>query len=68
MELARKIGARSVLVTTGPTSQEALTLSKSNGLRPDRVATGLGEAVDWILEDAGRMEDRQLSLPKSRQW
>ena len=68
MELARKIGARSVLVTTGPTSQEALTLSKSNGLRPDRVATGLGEAVDWILEDAGRVEDRQLSLPESRQW
>ncbi|MGH7251558.1 MAG: lipopolysaccharide heptosyltransferase II [Nitrospiraceae bacterium] len=68
MELARRIGARSVLVTTGPTSQEALTLLKSNGLRPDRVATGLEEAVDWILEDAATMEDRQLSLPESRQW
>ena len=68
MELARRIGARSVLVTTGPTSQEALTLLNSNGLRPDRVATGLEEAVDWILEDAATMEDRQLSLPESRQW
>ena len=47
MELARKIGARSVLVTTGPTSQEALTLSKSNGLRPDRVATGHYARVRW---------------------
>ena len=68
MELARRIGARSVLVMTGPTSQEALGLMKSDGLRPDHVAARLEEAVDWIMQDAAKMEDRQLSFPGSPQW
>lgn len=68
VELARRIGARSVLVTTGPTSLEALTALESDGLRPDCVATGLGEAVDWILEDAAIMQGHQLSFHESRRW
>ena len=68
VELARRIGARSVLVTTGPTSQEALDLMKSGGVLPDHVAAGLEEAVDWIMEDAAKMQDRQLSFPGSLQW
>lgn len=49
LELARKIGARSVLVMD-PTGSRL-----PEGPVPHHVATGLGEAVDWILEDAGKI-------------
>ncbi|MGH7164831.1 MAG: hypothetical protein ACREIS_04815, partial [Nitrospiraceae bacterium] len=48
-----RIGARSVLVTTGPTSLESLASLSGDGLAPDYVAAGLVEAVDWILQDVG---------------
>ena len=53
VDLARKIGARSVLVTTGPTSLESLASLSGDGLAPDYVAAGLVEAVDWILQNPG---------------
>ena len=52
IELARKIGLRGILVTTGPTSDEAKEMLRMSGSVPDHVAGGLGEAVDWIMEDA----------------
>jgi heptosyltransferase-2 len=56
MELARRIGARSVMVLTGPESGEHLTTLRAEGLAPDHVAQDLSEAVDWILENARRRE------------
>jgi heptosyltransferase-2 len=53
VELARRIGARAVLVMSGPSSAEALENLKSEGAAPERVASSLAEAVDWILEQAG---------------
>ncbi len=50
--LARQIGARSVLVTTGQTTPEALGSIEAEGCPPDRVAQSLAEAVSWILADA----------------
>jgi lipopolysaccharide heptosyltransferase II len=51
MELALRIGAKSLLVTTGPTSLQALADLQSEGRQPDYVAPGLVEAVEWIIED-----------------
>jgi heptosyltransferase-2 len=51
VELARRIGARSVLITTGPTSVQASALMKSEGGSADYIAGGLTDAVDWIFED-----------------
>jgi len=51
MELAVRIGAKSLLVTTGPTSLQALADLQAEGRQPDYVAPGLVEAVEWILED-----------------
>jgi len=51
MELAVRIGAKSLLVTTGPTSLQALADLQAEGRQPDHVAPGLVEAVEWILED-----------------
>ncbi|MFM8551126.1 MAG: lipopolysaccharide heptosyltransferase II [Nitrospiraceae bacterium] len=61
IELGRRIGARTVLVTTGPTSAESLAALEASGRQPDHVAAGLAEAVDWILKDAtGRAADGSL--------
>jgi heptosyltransferase-2 len=54
VELARKIGARSVLVTSGQTSLESLASLRAERLLPDHVAAGLAEAVGWIFEDVAR--------------
>ncbi len=51
MELAVRVGAKSLLVTTGPTSLQALADLQAEGRQPDHVAPGLVEAVEWIIED-----------------
>ncbi|MGH7231594.1 MAG: lipopolysaccharide heptosyltransferase II [Nitrospiraceae bacterium] len=51
VELARRIGARSVLVTTGPMSVRALALLKADDVPPDYVATAFDGAAEWIFED-----------------
>ncbi len=52
MELARRIGARGILVTTGTvSSQQALAL-ETEGFMPDCIVSSLAEASDWILSDA----------------
>jgi heptosyltransferase-2 len=65
VELARRIDARSVLVTTGPTSQQALADLEAERLMPDYVAVTLGEAVDWILEDAASRQPSAISIQRS---
>ncbi len=55
IDLGRKVAARSILVTTGPTSRESLNNLDTEGRRPDYVASSLGEAVEWILEDAASL-------------
>jgi heptosyltransferase-2 len=54
VELAKKVGARSLLVTTGPTSLQALAGLEAEGLSPDHTAAGLSEAVEWVLQDVLR--------------
>ena len=65
VELARRIDARSVLVTTGPTSQQALADLEAERLMPDYVAVTLGEAVEWILEDAASRQPSAISIQRS---
>ncbi|MBX3237441.1 MAG: lipopolysaccharide heptosyltransferase II [Nitrospiraceae bacterium] len=49
IELAKRIGARSVLVMSGPSGAEALAELRERGMAPDHVAEGLADAVGWIL-------------------
>lgn len=51
IELAKRVRARSVLVTTGVTRLQELDELTESPLAPDRVATSLAEAVDWLLSD-----------------
>ena len=52
VELARRIGARSILVLSGATSAAGLEQLQRAGAAPDAVAAGFREAVEWIFEDA----------------
>jgi heptosyltransferase-2 len=54
VELAMMIGARSVLVTTGPTGLHVLANLEAEGLSPDHAAAGVLEAVEWVLQDVQR--------------
>lgn len=51
IELARRIGAKGILVTTGPTSAQALEELNREGAAPDCVAADLSHAVTWIFQD-----------------
>ena len=53
IELAKRVGSRSILVTTGAVLPEQVEGLKASGPVPDRVASSLAEAVDWLLSDAG---------------
>lgn len=55
IELAKRVGARSILVTTGVVSMEEAERLKVSGPAPDWIASSLAEAADWLLSDAGRL-------------
>ncbi|HXV69664.1 MAG TPA: HAD-IIIA family hydrolase, partial [Nitrospira sp.] len=54
MELAQRIGARSILVTTGSDRVHSRGEAASAEQEPDWTAASLAEAADWILRDAER--------------
>jgi len=52
MELAKRVGSRSILVTTGAVLPQQVEGLKTSGSAPDCVASSFAEAVDWLLSDA----------------
>lgn len=50
-KLAQNVGAHSVLVKTGPFSEEALSIINENNDVLDFIGRDLSEAVDWIVGD-----------------
>jgi heptosyltransferase II len=52
IELAKRIGAKSVMVTTGEHAAQAASELAAQRIAPDAVKPSLGEAADWILADA----------------
>jgi len=52
VELAKQVGAQSLLVMTGSSGAEALADLTVRDLPPDYVAEGLSQAVDWIVAHA----------------
>ncbi len=51
MQLARRVGAKSILVTTGADSAHTLRELADDEAAPDATARSLREAADWILSD-----------------
>ena len=54
IELAKQVGAQSLLVLTGPSGRAALADLTDRGLAPDHVADALPQAVEQILAHATR--------------
>jgi len=52
IELAKQVGAHSLLVLTGPSGTETLADLTHRNLMPDHVAEALPQAVEWILAHA----------------
>lgn len=52
VELAKRVGSRSILVTTGAVLPQQIEGLKASGLAPDRVASSFDEAAEWLLWDA----------------
>ena len=54
------------MVTTGPTSAQALEVLRQEGTEPDHVATDLSHAVTWVFGHVEKAMDRasgQASIP-----
>lgn len=53
LELAKRIGARSILVTTGVVLPQQAKGLKSTDLSPDWIAGSLAEAAEWLVSHVG---------------
>ena len=51
VELAHRVGAKGILVMTGPRSDESLAICQTQRVLIDFVATCFSDAVSWILGD-----------------
>jgi heptosyltransferase-2 len=54
IQLAKRVGAKGILLTTDLVDAQALDALQAAEAMPDAVATSMAEAVDWILEDAAK--------------
>jgi heptosyltransferase-2 len=52
IQLAHRVGAKSILLTPAPIDAQSLDRLKVEQAMPDAVAKSMAEAVDWILNDA----------------
>lgn len=55
IELAKRVGVRSILVTTGTIRPQEIEELKASAAAPEWVASSLTDAVDWVLSDAGQL-------------
>jgi heptosyltransferase-2 len=61
IQLAKAIGAKSVLVTSGKVDQQAVTMLRAAGALPDMVVPSMTEAAERILHDAATRASRALA-------
>jgi heptosyltransferase II len=54
VQLAQRVGAKAILITSGSVDQQALDRLQAEQVMPDTVAKSMAEAVDWILADAAK--------------
>lgn len=54
IELAKRVGVRSILVTTGMIRPQEIEGLKASTVAPEWIASSLTDAVDWVLSDAGQ--------------
>ena len=52
IQLAKAVGAKSILVTSGKVDEQALNMLRAARAMPDLVAPSMAETAEWILNDA----------------
>lgn len=52
IQLAKRVGAKAVLLTSALVDEQALEMLRAEQAMPDAVAPSMTEAVDWIFTDA----------------
>ena len=52
IQLAKRVGAKAILLTPALVDAQAMDRLKAEQALPDAVAKSMAEAADWILEDA----------------
>ncbi len=62
IQLGHRLGARTVLVTTGPTSLDALHMLQREGTPPHAVAADFAQAGAWIVQDCAS-RSREIAGP-----
>ncbi len=60
LEMAHRVGAKGVLVMTGPNSHESLAVCRTHNTLVDFVAPCFSDAVSWILRDWTQSPERRL--------
>jgi heptosyltransferase-2 len=59
IQMAKRVGAKAILLTTALVDEQALEMLKAEQAMPDAVAKSMTEAVDWILDDAAKSAKRR---------
>jgi len=54
MQLANRVGAKAILITTEQVDTQALEALRAAQAMPEAIAKSMTEAADWILEDAAK--------------
>ncbi len=52
VQLAKAVGAKAILVTSGRVDEQAINMLRAQQAMPDTIVQSIDEAVDWILKDA----------------
>jgi heptosyltransferase II len=61
MQLAKSVGAKAVLVTSGRVDAPAVDMLRAAQAMPDKVARSMVEAVEWILSDAAARASKPVA-------
>ncbi len=64
IQLAHRVGAKSILLTPVPVDAQSLDRLKVEKAMPDAVAKSMAEAVDWILNDAAKKAPQPVGTGK----
>ena len=63
VQLAKAVGAKAILVTSGRVDEQAINMLRAQQAMPDTIVQSMAEAVDWILKDAvGTLASRIASV------
>jgi len=63
VQLAKAVGAKAILVTSGRVDEQAINMLRAQQAMPDTIVQSMTEAVDWILKDAvGTQASRTASV------